>query len=172
MTKPQITPKTRVGDFLDSYPELEEMLIGLSPAFQKLRNPVLRRTIGRVATFQQVAVVGNIPLESIINTLRKAAGQNETNEIMSNNNNMNEKPEWFNTSAVSETLDAREMLQAGQHPLADVLTKTSGLSSGQIFELITPFTPMPLIEKVMDKGLAAYVLTVSETEIRTYFYKG
>jgi hypothetical protein len=30
---------------------------------------------------------------------------------------------------------------------------------------------MPLIEKVMDKGLAAYVQTISEAEIHTFFYK-
>ena len=166
-----ITPQTRIGEFLDNFPELEELLISLSPAFQKLKNPVLRRTIGRVATFQQVAVVGNIPLETIINTLRKAAGQNQTNEIMNSNNNLQEQPSWFNAASISEMLDAREMLQAGQHPLADVLARTSALQAGQIFELITPFTPMPLIEKVTDKGCNAYVQTVSDSEVHTYFCK-
>jgi uncharacterized protein (DUF2249 family) len=171
MTSPLITPQTRIGEFLDNFPELEELLISLSPAFQKLKNPVLRRTIGRVATFQQVAVVGNVPIETIINTLRKAAGHNLTNKIMSEQTNFNVKPEWFNESVIIETLDAREMLQAGQHPLAEVLGKTSEMKAGQIFKMITPFTPMPLIEKVMDKGLAAYVQTVSEAEIHTFFYK-
>lgn len=172
MAKPLITPQIRIGEFLDNYPELEEFLISLSPAFEKLRNPVLRRTIGRVATIQQVAVVGNIPLETIINSLRKAAGQNQTNEIMSTNNNLEEKPSWFNTAAISETLDARQMLQAGQHPLAEVINKTSKMQLGQIFELITPFTPMPLIEKVNANGLSAYVQPVSESEVHTYFFKG
>ena len=171
MTKPLITPQTRIGEFLDNYPELEDLLISLSPAFQKLKNPVLRRTIGRVATFQQVAVVGNIPLETIINSLRKAAGQNQTNEIMSTNNNLEEKPSWFDAGLVSETLDAREMLQAGQHPLAEAIKRTSEMKPGQIFELITPFTPMPLIEKITDKGFSAYVKTVTDTEIHTFFYK-
>ncbi len=171
MTTPLITPKTRIGEFLDNFPELEELLISLSPAFEKLKNPVLRRTIGRVATFQQVAVVGNIPIETIINTLRKAAGQNQTTEIMSQQSNLNVKPEWFNESLIVETMDAREMLQAGQHPLAEVLGKSMALAKGQIFKMITPFTPMPLIEKVMDKGLEAYVKTVSESEIHTFFYK-
>ncbi|MCP4310925.1 MAG: DUF1858 domain-containing protein, partial [Bacteroidetes bacterium] len=34
-----ITPKTRVGELLDAYPELEQVLMGLSPAFKKLKNP-------------------------------------------------------------------------------------------------------------------------------------
>lgn len=45
-----ITPKTRVGELLEKYPELEETLMELAPAFQKLKNPVIRRTIGKVAT--------------------------------------------------------------------------------------------------------------------------
>jgi hypothetical protein len=171
MTKLQITPQTRVGDFLENYPELEELLISLSPTFQKLKNPVLRRTIGRVASLQQIAVVGNIPLETIINSLRKAAGQNHTDEIMGSNNTFNEKPSWFNTAAISETLDAREMLQAGQHPLVEVITRTSNMQPGEIFELITPFAPMPLIGKVADKGFSTYVQTISEVEVHTYFSK-
>lgn len=172
MTHMQITPQTRVGEFLENYPELEELLISLAPSFQKLRNPVLRRTIGRVATFQQIAVVGNVPLETIINSLRQAAGQNQTKEIMSTNNNLNEKPTWFDAARISETLDAREMLQAGQHPLAEVINRTAGMQAGQIFELITSFTPMPLIEKVMANGFKAYVKSVSASEEHTFFLKG
>jgi len=90
---------------------------------------------------------------------------------MSTNKNLNEKPSWFESTSVSETLDAREMLLAGQHPLADVLARTSAMQPGQIFELITPFTPMPLIEKVIDKGFSAYVNLVSDSEVHSYFLK-
>ena len=171
MSQPLITPQTRVGEFLVNYPKLEDLLISLSPAFQKLKNPVLRRTIGRVATFQQIAVVGNVPLETIINPLRSAAGQNQTNEIMDNNALSQDKPSWFEASKITETLDAREMLQAGQHPLAEVISRTSELQPGNIYELVTPFMPMPLIEKVKANGLSAYTVSVTDSEIHTYFCK-
>jgi len=85
--------------------------------------------------------------------------------------NLNEKPGWFDANLISESLDAREILKAGDHPLAEAIKRTSEMTSGQIFELITPFTPIPLIEKIMDKGFAAYVETVSKSEIHTYFCK-
>jgi uncharacterized protein (DUF2249 family) len=88
---------------------------------------------------------------------------------MNTNNNLNEIPSWFDASKISETLDAREILQAGQHPLAEVIRRTSEMQSGQIFELITPFTPMPLIEKVKANGFSAYFLTITDSEIHTYF---
>jgi hypothetical protein len=90
---------------------------------------------------------------------------------MSTVNNLYQKPSWFDTGAISETFDAREMLQSGQHPLAEVIKSTSTMQSGQIFELITPFAPMPLIEKINANGLLAYAETVSDSEIHTYFYK-
>ncbi len=70
-----ITPKTRVGELLDAYPELESVLLELSPAFKKLKNPVLRKTVGKVATLQQAASLGNIPVTEVINTLRTEVGQ-------------------------------------------------------------------------------------------------
>ena len=90
---------------------------------------------------------------------------------MNSNTNLNEKPSWFDAAIISDKLDAREILAAGQHPLAEVISRTSGMQSGQIFELITPFTPMPLIEKVKANGFSAFMLTESESEIHTYFCK-
>jgi uncharacterized protein (DUF2249 family) len=90
---------------------------------------------------------------------------------MTTNNSINEKPEWFDAGKISKTMDAREMLEAGGHPLAEAVSATSELKPGQIFELITPFTPMPLIEKIMDKGFSAYVNSVTNSEIHTYFCK-
>ena len=58
---PPITSGTRVAELLSNYPETEELLIGMSPAFEKLRNPVLRRSVARVATLRQAAAVGRIP---------------------------------------------------------------------------------------------------------------
>ena len=72
-----IGPRTRVGELLETWPELEKVLMELSSSFRKLQNPVLRRTVGKVATLQQIAVVGNIPVQSIVNVLRKEVGQDE-----------------------------------------------------------------------------------------------
>lgn len=171
MSNIPITPQTRVGEFLQAYPELEALLISLSPAFEKLRNPVLRRTIGRVATLQQVAVVGNVPLEIIINKLRQAAGQSNLEENMTNEAFNTQAPAWFSPQSIIKTLDARPMLAAGEHPLADVLSQTAELGTGQIYELITPFMPMPLIQKVKDRGFEAYTDATNESEVHTYFIK-
>ncbi len=86
-------------------------------------------------------------------------------------NNVQERPLWFNAVSISETMDAREMLKSGQHPLAEVIRRTTEMQVGKIFELITPFMPMPLIEKVIANGFSAYVQNVTDSEVHTFFLK-
>ena len=55
-----ITPKTKVLELIETYPELEDILIEIAPAFKKLKNPILRKTVAKIATLQQAAAIGNI----------------------------------------------------------------------------------------------------------------
>lgn len=56
-TKLIINPKTKVLKLIETYPELEEVLIGYVPAFQKLKNPILRNTVAKITTLQQAASI-------------------------------------------------------------------------------------------------------------------
>jgi hypothetical protein len=40
--RPVITPDIKIGALIDAYPELEDVLIEIAPAFKKLRRCVLR----------------------------------------------------------------------------------------------------------------------------------
>jgi DUF438 domain-containing protein len=60
-----ITPKTTVHTLLKEYPFLLDFLAGYHPEFKKLTNPVLRRTVGRMATLDAVAEQGNVPLNRL-----------------------------------------------------------------------------------------------------------
>ncbi len=64
-----LTPKTTVHTLLKQYPFLLDYLAGYHPEFKKLTNPVLRRTMGRMATMDTVAELGNLPLNKLIDDL-------------------------------------------------------------------------------------------------------
>jgi hypothetical protein len=66
-TTPQLTltPKTTVHTLLKEYPFLLDFLAEYHPEFKKLTNPVLRRTVGRMATLDAVAEQGNVPLNRL-----------------------------------------------------------------------------------------------------------
>lgn len=171
MDKLIITPRTKVFELLQAYPELEELLIEMAPVFKKLQNPVLRRTIARVTTLQQAAQVGEIPVHSLVNALRNHVGQDKLEGIETGDGAEATQPSWFSYEKIVKQLDARPIIEQGGHPLGDVLTGVRDLATGDIYELITPFLPAPLIERIVDQGFDAWSRKENETLIRTYFFK-
>jgi DUF438 domain-containing protein len=64
-----ITPKTTIHTLLKEQPFLLDYLAGYHPEFQKLTNPVLRRTMGRMATLEKVSQLSGVPLNQLMNDI-------------------------------------------------------------------------------------------------------
>lgn len=168
----QITPETRVGKLLDEHPELEETLLDMSPAFSKLKNPVLRKTVAKVATLRQVSQVGNVDLGKLINTLRAAIGQDveyTAEEALSEKSTS--PPDWYRELKVKEVYDARDDIEKGEQPIGKALSRIRNLDNDGIFELITPFPPAPLIDKSKEMGYTYYTEERGPEEYHTFFTK-
>jgi hypothetical protein len=165
-----ITPQTKVGELLDAYPQLESVLFELSPAFAKLKNPILRKTVARIATLQQAAVVGGLKVEEIVNRLRKEVGQGTISETMDSDIPLQGAPEWFDPSKIILQYDATPVINAGESPMAEILSKTADLKKDQIFELKAPFIPAPIIDKLQQRGFESYSVQKGES-VLNYFYK-
>ncbi|MFH1723296.1 MAG: DUF1858 domain-containing protein [Elusimicrobiota bacterium] len=166
-----ITPDTKVAELLADFPELEEALMRLSPAFGKLRNPVLRRTVAKAATLRQVARVGDVPLPKLISCLREAAGLAPATIDCAVGRKDATPPPWFSPERIKETFDARPVIEAGQAPVQQVLARLDGLEAGDILELTTPFPPEPLIEQAGKKGFAAWTKVESPGLVKTCFVR-
>jgi len=163
-----ISPKTKVYDLLEAYPQLEAGLINLVPAFEKLKNPVLRKTIARITNLQQAAVIGNIALEKLINHLRNEVGQNNT-QITENMEYTIDQPDWFSSEKITKSLDARPMLEAGEHPVNQVIADLKQMKQGEIYALVVPFIPAPLIDKALSLNCRHWVKQKAANEFVVYF---
>ncbi len=167
-----ISPQTKVGELLEAYPQLEAVLIELAPAFEKLGNPVLRRTVARVTSLAQAARVGGISVIELVKRLRNEVGQEEIAEEATSyaaGDYSEQPPLWYAKSRIIDTLDARSMIDAGEQPIGVVLSELDKLGKGQIYELITPFEPAPLIDKARERGMSVWVKTEGAAEFHTYF---
>lgn len=159
-----ISPKTKVGELLECYPHLEKVLMEMSPAFEKLKNPILRKTVARVATLAQVAVVGGLKVEDIVKRLRSEAGQDEDPLPDAGHDYITTiKPAWFSEKAVREVFDATPVINAGESPMGVILSKARSLGADEILELHTPFVPAPIIDQLHEKGFITF--TTSECGI-------
>jgi hypothetical protein len=151
-----ISPKTKIGELLAAYPQLEAVLIGMSPVFEKLKNPVLRKTVARVATIQQIAVVGGLPLNDIIKRLREEVGQTANDDQSEAEQGSGAPPSWFDEKKVKIVFDATPVINSGGSPMSDVLQKSKELQKSEILELHTPFIPAPIIDMLKGKGFVTY----------------
>ena len=167
-----ITPKTKIHDLLEAYPELEETLIQAAPQFKKLKNPLLRKTIARVTSLSQAAIIGGVKVEALINTLREAAGQHLQESYEGGETSYNfETPEWFSVQLVRNTIDISDMLNAGEQPVHEVLSAIKKLDEGDILEINAPFIPAPLIDKASGLGYDYWISEGADDEFIVYFRK-
>ena len=174
MNKPKIdndiTPDTKIAELLKHYPDLEDRLIELSPAFAKLRNPILRKTVAKVANLRQAAQIGNVPLAKMINTLRSEAGLGEAGEIEEEaQTGAGDEPDWVQSFELKETFDARSMIESGGHPLNRVLEDLDKLGDSESYQLITPFLPAPLLDMAKSKGFEAWSQQERDDLVKNYF---
>ena len=167
-----ITPDTKIGPLLDRYPQLEAPLMKLSPAYAKLKNPLLRKTVAKVATLQQVAKIGEVSIGVLINTLRKELGiEEQWKGGAADKPDIDSVPDWFAQTKIAALLDAAPILEAGEHPLGRVMSDLEKLKAGEIYELITPFVPAPLLDAVNKKGFEVWSQKQSDGSVRWYFCK-
>ncbi len=168
--KKYITPETKVADLLDNYPQLENKLIEIAPAFKNLKKTVLRKTIAKVTSLKQVSVVSGVDIGTIINELRKAAGQDEI-LIKSEAESDKQRPDWIVEDNIAAEYDARIDLETGKHPGGKVTKEIAELEADKMYVLITPFVPAPLIDIIQEKGFLTFTEQSTENEFRTYIKK-
>ncbi len=152
----EITRHSKLFDVLEAYPFLEAQIVNIAPPFQNLKNPVLRRTVGKIATLEKVAQVGGVDVSNLVNTLRRAAGQGElaaetvanlTVEIPRQGND----PGWI-AGSPQFTVNGTELLQRGEVPIGRVNQLIGQLEADGYILLLTNFEPIPILDAMQKQG--------------------
>lgn len=159
-----INLQTKVAELLKAYPQLEDKLIDISPTFAKLKNPILRSTIAKVATLKQIAEIANIPAPELIQLLRKEAGLTTTS--ISQNDEQEKQPSWLEKYKVKIIYDACPVIEGEGNPMPEILKQTKLLNPGEIMLLKTPFKPAPMIDMLKSSSFEVWY-----EEGNTYIYK-
>lgn len=163
-----ITPQSKIIQVIEAYPQLEDVLISYVPAFRKLKNPLLRNTVAKVTTLQQVASIGNVKVGDLINKLRKEVGQEMVTGQIDTAYNFSQ-PDWFGEKMVENEFDAREMLSNGEQPVNQVMADLKSMTVGTIYKLIAPFLPAPVIDKAASLEMDHWVDKKAEDLFLVYF---
>lgn len=143
----EINEKTRILELLEQEPHLEKYLVSLSDKFKLLKNPIMRKTVGRLATIQDAAGMSGIAVADLIvqleNQIRahdpaaelaEAQVAKQRRELLKgiirdlhNGTEVEEAKRRFETLA--KEIDAAEIAQLEQGLIAD------GMQEGEIKRL-------------------------------------
>ncbi len=153
-----ITPETSIGDILKQNPEILDFLVGFSTRFAALRNPVMRRTVGRMASVAQAAAIAGVPVPELVMALRREMGQDgvvgsaeaaETPPVA--------RPEWVRQARPAAELDGDELIGQGRAPVTVLRQRLSELAPGELLLFRVSFKPEPLIRTLEHQGYGLYL---------------
>jgi hypothetical protein len=77
----ELSASTKVAELLSEYPFLKEFLVNFDPHFKTLSNPVMMRTLGRIATMSKVSFMTGVSLEELFPAIA-AEVKNRTGETL------------------------------------------------------------------------------------------
>jgi hypothetical protein len=183
-----ITPQTKVGELLEAYPNIENSLMEAVPAFEKLKNPILRRSVAKVATLEQAAHVGGVAVRDLVLRLREQVGQSEalpmeseersacghappTSPSPQQSDTAEPTPAWIESSELYKAIDADAMLALGEHPLGTVHAAIAAMPSGSMLRIDSSFRPAPLIDMLIGMGMQVHWRALAADRHQTWIAK-
>lgn len=167
-----INANTKINAILKEHPEALEAIISISPRFNKLRNPLLRKFVAsRTSVSEASKIAGCSPgdffekLAPLGFTIDKTTLPNKHNEQVHYSFMKNAQP------ARVEELDVRPVIESGKDPFSIITRKIKQLEPGKILKLVNSFEPVPLITILSKQGFEYYVEVINENLVNTYFHK-
>lgn len=169
-----INVHTKISSLLKQHPGALETIISISPAFKKLRNPILRKVIAARTSIAMASKLGGCRVEDFFKKLQPL-GFEIDRATVALDKPLETKPVpgfmQHTDPADFIQLDVRPVIAAGKDPLDMIMQKIKILQTGQVLKLINSFEPVPLIHLLGKQGFESFTETVSDELVYTCFYK-
>ncbi|HEB10373.1 MAG TPA: DUF1858 domain-containing protein [Spirochaetales bacterium] len=179
-----ITAADKIYDIIKIHPELKEVLINLSPKFNKLNNTLLFNIAARRTTVRDAAGVAKLYLREMLYrlnqavglgddflTLQKSQAQGLIQDFLKKDQPQGEQaavPDWLDRARDFPIEDVRP---DNEDPFAKVNKLADSIAEGEGFCLVQKFEPLPLIRYLKSRQFIHYTEKVDENEYRIYFLR-
>ncbi len=169
-----ISVNTKIGSLLKANPDALNAIVSLSPKFEKLRNPLLKKVIAGRTSISMASKMGGCTPEDFFRVLQPlgfdidtATGEKENRKTVKPQPSFLQhiQPQYI------KDLDVRETIESGNDPLKLIMKNIKELPEGFVLNIINSFEPTPLILLLEKQGYESYVKVINAKQINTYFYK-
>ncbi|HEX7117946.1 MAG TPA: DUF2249 domain-containing protein [Longimicrobiales bacterium] len=169
---------------------LVEILAAASPAFSRLRSPVMRRTMARLVTVEQAARMAGLDAEELVALLNQALEEGEAGvDVEGSQKEERRMPETRDeaTAGAASSMpavlkgiapdrivdaDVREDLRRGEEPFRKIMDARKRLPEGGVLRVRAIFEPVPLYAVMAKQGLTHWTERLADDDWRVWFYAG
>ena len=168
-----INNNTKISKILKQNPDALEAIVSITPKFEKLRNPLLRRLMAARTSIGMASGIAGISIEKFFEKL-EPLGFEADREIAPESNTVKPKlPAYFHSLLPQQIIefDVRPIIDAGEDPLSEITKKVKSIPNKGALKIINTFEPTPLISLLKKQGFDCFVDQVDHETVETYFYK-
>jgi uncharacterized protein (DUF2249 family) len=179
----------RVAQVLDLDPRLVDEFVRTSSAFERLRNPMLRRTMARIVTVEQAARIAGVEPALLIERLNRVVQGSATDDAAAGSGTrVDENPSSTGKTMSSQLaepmpaairdvpadrlidLDVRDDLRSGREPFSRIMGARRSLQPGDVLRLRAIFEPVPLYQVMARQGLDHWTERLADDDWRVWFF--
>ena len=173
-----IGTQARLAAVLGRDESLVEVLAGLSPVFERLRDPETRRVMSRLITLEEAARIGGVDAEELIRRLDGSArpatpgGDEMTGSGAGAATAASGLPQALRGIPADKLVevDVREELRAGREPFSLIMAARHRVPEGGALSVRAIFEPVPLYAVLAKQGLVHHSERLGEADWRVWFY--
>ncbi len=168
-----IDENTKISKIINDMPAAIDAIVSISKHFEKLRIPILRKTLASRVTIKQASKIGGVSVTDFYEKLQPLGftfKRNETEINRENNINETTSAEKLNFEKTID-LDVRGILKQNKDPFNDIMSALQTLPFDYALNIINTFEPIPLINILSKKGYIHETVFVDKLLVNTYFKK-
>ena len=168
----------RVSTVIGRDESLIDVFIALSPAFERLRSPGMRKVMSRLVTVEQAARMAGIDADELVSRLN---GHDATTHVPEPTTTEAENVTTMDTgskpaalAAIGDErivqLDVRDELRAGREPFSLIMGALRKVPEGGALVIRAIFEPVPLYAVMKRQGLEHWTEELAADDWRVSFY--
>jgi uncharacterized protein (DUF2249 family) len=166
-----VNANTKIALILKQDSRALEEIVSISPKFEKLRNPFLRRIMAGRTSLAMASKLGGCTVEDFFQKLEALGFEidRHAKEVEAKKKDLPQFVRHLKKEQVFE-LDVRPLIASGRDPLSLIMGKLNSIQAGQVLKIINGFEPTPLINMLEKRGYESFVDITANGCVEAYFY--
>lgn len=168
-----INADTKIATILKQNSAALEAIISITPKFEKLRNPILRKLMAGRTSIAMASKISGCSINDFFEKLEPLGFNIDKAAQQVINKEKQHLPTFFNLLKPDQIIDfdVRPIIDANEDPLSLIVKKVKNIQPGQALKIVNSFEPTPLILLLKKQGFESYVDVIDDQKVETYFYK-